>query len=93
MKRKIAALAVTFVAAIGATAPAAFATTRWQAAMANTTNQCLHYTGCSSISFNQYGDRPDVCSHGRQWHYNYHTTYYGWVQGWTAVYCSPPWQL
>lgn len=93
MKRKIATLAVAAVAAMGVAAPSAFATSRWQAAMAATTNSCLRYTGCSQISFNQYQYRPATCSNGIQYHYNFHTTYYGWLQGWTSIYCSPPYTL
>lgn len=49
------------------------------------TNTCLRYTGCGSIQpFNQITDNGRGC---HSWHYNYHTTYYGWVDGWTPWFC------
>lgn len=49
-----------------------------------TTYTCLRYTGCGAINLNQIDDNGRGC---HSWHYNYHTTYYGWRDGWTPWFC------
>lgn len=86
MKRKLAALAVCAVAALGVAAPAQ-ATTRYSAAWQAATNNCLRYPGCQAITA-LAGTGYD--SHGcYRVHYKFYT-FYGWREAWTGIYCKPP---
>ena len=87
MKKKIALALCTLGLAGGVAAPAE-ATTRYQGAWQAATNNCLRYTGCSSM-YSLAGTGYD--SRGcYQLHYAFHTSYYGWLTAWTGVYCAPP---
>jgi hypothetical protein len=85
MKKKIALALCTLGLAGGVAAPAQASSIQQQSTAAYTwaTNNCLRYTGCSQLSFNQINDYYGCHS----WHYNMHTKYYGWMDGWTPWFC------
>jgi hypothetical protein len=86
MRKFLAAALCAAGLGLGIAAPAEATLTRYQAAMQAATYDCLRYTGCSQLAINQVA----VSGSCRRYHYNFHTTYYGWLDAWTGPYCSPP---
>lgn len=89
MKRKLTALVVCAVAALGVAAPAQAALTRRQAAYQDITRTCLSKPGCGSISEwypVQYYGVNNSCA---QYRFQYHTSA-GWYFVTTGSYCAPP---
>lgn len=85
--RRFTIAAMASISLLGAlVVPANAQLTRWSAAMQWITNDCVRYTGCSQISINQTATDGSC----RRYHYNYHTKWYGWKDGWTGPYCAPP---